>query len=389
MPSMPRMLTRIYLPVTLCLLGTAATAQVSLSPQKMQPSAYDAAALELLQKMVNRYAHLSALQQISEYTSSITPLGKTPAPQVQNSAGSATAPSVPEALAPSAQGDPGPGQKIDRKVTLAYAQPNYLKLEDFSARATDRSQGQYWVSDGKSFWAYVPNAHGQGQLLYTQEKAPRRIEDFAKLQNFDPGSLELLMLMGINPFHNLKAEVDSVRDEGETLVRGTPAEVIGMTATTPAERTDVHLYIDKSDYLLLRLTSDVTPIGAQSGQSARIDDALTEMEEERNPPPPPTTDRPQVGEANPTNFLGGPNTDRPQIPQQMHMGYDNIITRAPLFSQETFAFTPPNGASRFLPVGSKVVVDPHAHHLIDLIKRSRNGKLKSIHPTKPVHDVTP
>ena len=60
-----------------------------------------------------------------------------------------------------------------------------------------------------------------------------------------------------------------------------------------------------------------------------------------------------------------------------------------MWSMETFAFTPPFGASLFVPVGAKQAIDPNSKRLTDAIRKSVDGHTKPVHDVTPVHDVSP
>ena len=143
------------------------------------------------------------------------------------------------------------------------------------------------MSDGKLFSAFVPKSHGSESLLYTQEKAPRNIRSFVKLRNIDGGSLELVMLMGINPFQNLNPDVATVRVEQPAIVRGFETDAVTLISVTRTERVVLHLYIGKDDHLLHRFISEVSPFDSGKN-SSKTGDALDEIAGDSrsdNPPP--------------------------------------------------------------------------------------------------------
>jgi hypothetical protein len=197
----------VWLCLTACARPAGAQARVAFEPK----------ALELLQQMVEAYGQLPALDQQTEFFSAIIPL-TAPPPSLPNQ------PSGEAAPAAGKDEKPGEDKKLNRTLRLRFARPNRLNMEQ---KETDLGTGKLilnqWLSDGKLFWTYIGEKN-----WYTKERAPGSAAGFARLQHLNSGSLELLMLMGINPFAEIKAKTDSVRWEGSETVRGVSTDVIVM-----------------------------------------------------------------------------------------------------------------------------------------------------------------
>jgi hypothetical protein len=239
------------------------------------------------------------------------------------------------------------------------------------------------VSDGKYYSTFIPNSHGTVQLLYTKEKAPRNIRGFIRLQNLDGGSLELAMLMGVNPFRNLTPELATVRSEGSAVVRGVDTDVVTMISVTRTERDVLQFYVGKEDHLLHRFISEVQPVQSSSG-GARIGDALDEsVDGSLNGDPPglgSDIDHPLEE--------GDTRTVVQTAPKRTRIVYDSIITPVTHTEPADFDFTPPTGAGLFMPAGSKQTMDPNSKRLADLIKKAKKNHPKPIHDVTDVHDTT-
>ncbi|HZO88554.1 MAG TPA: DUF2092 domain-containing protein [Chthonomonadaceae bacterium] len=321
----------------------AASAEEQGAPSGTRPD-FEPRALQLLQQMADTYAHLPALSQETVFTSSITPVtpppppgGKAPpaAPTGGNAASEAkgTAAALP---ATKTQEDP-------RRLRLLVQRPNRLLLELRQVDPTTRKPMiTQWVSDGKTFWTY-----SEEKNAYTKEKAPGQLRDFLRLPNLNSGSLELLMILGLNPFADLQSKVDSARYEGEEEVRGVPTEVVALRIAAPGSVTETRLYIGKQDLLLRRLVTETTPILTYN-TPGKIGDPLDELLDDAPlPAEPPTPKLPGPG--------GLPAADDSDtlsdsiLPVKTRITYDNLIVAHPAFGPQEFAFAIPAGALLYQP----------------------------------------
>lgn len=315
--------------------GVAAQTRAGEAP------AFDARALQLLRQMADTYARLPALEQQTEFSSALIPLQpiKAPAsPRAPASGGESGAEAGPP---PSGETPTLPGramtgeQKLKRRLHLMYASPNRLFVELQETNSTqEKPVVSQWISDGKQFWTY-----SQEKRQYTQEKAPAHIHDFQKLSHLNSGSLELLMLIGLNPFANLQEAVDSVRYAGTETVQGVPTEVVTLRTDSALESTEARLYIGREDSLLRRLVVETTPVNTPAGGTPGIvGDSLDELVREA----PPATDAPSPSTA---------------PPMKTRVSYENILTTHPQFGALTFTFNIPKDTTLYVPY------DPNSHAL--------------------------
>ncbi len=323
-------------------------------------------ALQLLQQMAAAYANCDALQQRTEFFSDFLPLAPEGAAAPAPSA--APNPTPPPADLP-ANSQPNlpdapkkpTAQKIKRSLRLWFARPNRLRLESEDADPnTDRPLISKWISDGRTFWTYQAEKN-----WYTREKAPARFADFQRLAHLNSGSLELLMLMGVNPFAHLEDHADSLKTEGGETVRGVPTEVVVMRSSTPYETTEARFYIGKDDFLLRRVVTETTPI-VKPPYPGKVGDALDELLDDPAAPPPAAPASP--GAAPPAS---GPQT---ALAGKTRISYENILTERPLFDGQTFAYTPPADALRYGPSEEKG--KPH-RQIDDLIKAMKRAHSRS------------
>jgi len=379
----PRLLAKGVVVLTaggLAFGGSSTPAQVSLKglnpPAKTnRASEFDPRALELLQRMASAYAHLPALDQKTEFFSTYTrvipdnPAGAE-TPPTNGATPPANGATTPPSPLPEDPNENKPKQ-LDHTLHLAYAQPNRLLLETEDKNAQKQTVVTRSVSDGKFFWTSMPEKKPNG--WYTKDKAPGRIRDFVKLQSLNNGCLELLMLMGVDLFGNIKSEVESVRYEGEESVRGEPVAVVAFHSTQPTLNVEMRLYIGKSDFLLRRVATDQTPIPqANTGtQHVKVGDALDDLLDD------PPAHGPYVSQSSPP-AEGASGGTKPFLVKTSVI-YENYITTTPRFAEDTFVFVPPTGALLYRPLGSPVELDPRAKTISDIIKHART------HPPHIVH----
>lgn len=375
-------------------MANPAMAQISFPTESAKPHTNEQI-LTILRQMAEAYARMPSLQIRSVYTSTLLSLK----PEVSKASvvgtGAGDGANIGATLAPKpnvpATGsglvdtdDDSPNRRVDRTVKLLYVQPNLLKITDSRTNATNPAEISTWVSDGKTYSAFVPRSHNANSLLYTQEKAPHSIRGFAKLQNLDGGSLELVMLMGINPFQNLTPEIATTRLDEPATVRGVETEVVTMTSVTRTERDVLHLYIGKEDHLLHRFISEVSPTESASG-GARIGDALDEVADESRSDNPPAAGSDKDHPLDPGDISSGERN----VAKRTRVVYDNLMTPVTHVEREEFAFTPPLGAALFRPLGSKQIIDPNSKRLAEIIRKSMEGHSKPVHDVLPLKEVSP
>jgi hypothetical protein len=333
--------------IWLCLTACARTAGAQTR------TAFEPRALELLRQMVEAYGQLPALDQQTEFFSAIIPLAS-PSPSLPNQ--------PPGEAAPAAGKDDKPGEdnKLNRTLRLRFARPNRLNMEQ---KETDMSSGKLvlnqWISDGKRFWTYIGEKN-----WYTKEKAPGNAAGFARLEHLNSGSLELLMLMGINPFADIKEKADSVRWEGSETVRGVSTDVIVLRTAERFASSEARFYIGKDDHLLRRVVTETTPVQRQTSHPGRVGDALDELANDAPLPqpqlPPNITSREE-----PPGAEGTPMA-------MTRVSYENDVHSAPNFDADAFTFTIPTGALLYGP--SDLTPKAHRQKQIDQIVKSLRQK---------------
>jgi outer membrane lipoprotein-sorting protein len=311
--------TAAALSVLLWLVALPASSNAQAAPKDSRRSAFDPQAIQLLQEMADAYAHLSTLRQETEFTSAITPLVPLPRPP-------APAPgAAPEGdRVTSADGVANSEHKLDRKLRLDYAAPNRFRFEVEDTDDKGKLQVSRWVCDGKSFWTFNPEKN-----LFSREKAPKRIQEFARLAHMTSGSLEVLMLMGVNPFAHIEEQSDGLRYAGKETVNGAATEVVAMSADLGPQTTETRLYIGADDHLLHRLVSET----AQKARPPRPIGGGSPLDELA---PPESTDPPPVGPD------GAPAL--PGVLMKSRVICDNKIDTQPAFGAADFAFQAPAGA---------------------------------------------
>lgn len=348
-----RLQRRLRIACALLMLGKPGAAQAAeRNPVVSGEPDHDPRALKLLRQMAAAYARLPALLQETVFYAGRIPLPASG--QAPGSAAETPGPSLPaQDSSPLAGALQSPKEeKLGYSVRLAYSGPNRLLLEQ---RQIDPQTGKplvsRWISDGGRFWSYLEDRH-----LYTVDRAPRSIRDFARLQRLNSGSLELLMLMGIDPFARISDEIESIRYEGETVVNETPVETVVLQSLTPGEITEARLYIGRADSLLRRMVVETGPRPAPVPTRPRkTGDPLDELLEDppTAPLPPAAVDVPPAPA--PGSVIVPVNPDSPSAlgPAKRMFRYDNLIETNPRFSFATFRFEKPEGALLYEPLGNR------------------------------------
>jgi hypothetical protein len=70
-----------------------------------------------------------------------------------------------------------------------------------------------------------------------------------------------MMLIGVDPFAQVRTQVDSVQVAGTEVVRGVETDVVTLQTAGPAETTQVRCCIGRQDHLLHRLVVETRPVG--------------------------------------------------------------------------------------------------------------------------------
>ncbi len=289
---------------------------------------YDPRAAQLLKRMADAYAHLDAFELKTDIFSALVPL-EVPAD-----------PHDPSAAKPSPAPKPAPGENAldqpQHHMRLVFRQPNHLLIEaDQNDPTTGNLIDLRWVSDGRTFWSYISNQH-----VYTREKAPASIRDFNRLAYLNGGMLELYMIMGANPFADLKQTVDGAHLGGEVEVRGVQTEIVRLQLDQPFEQTELRLFIGKNDGFLRRMEIESKPIPHHDGP-IKVGSKLDGLLEATKPPPPKDDFGPIPG----FEDLGQETApSEPQKPVGSFLRFDNEVTTSPNYASDTFTFSPPKDA---------------------------------------------
>ncbi len=313
-------------------------------------TAFDPRALQLLDKVVEAYAHLPALDQRTEFSSTLIPLsndtrtgtvgdGKAAGVETEGR----TDVSAPNSTTSAPVKQDSEEHKLRRSLRLMVSQPNYLRLELLEEGATpDTPNRSQWISDGKTFWTYTNvNSEKRPQNTYTKEKTPSDLRGFLKLQNLNTGSLEMMMLLGLNPFADLREQTDSAQYEGTQTVRGVQTEVVALKTATEYESTEARFYIGKEDFLLRRVVTETTPIAHTTGTPGMVGDEYDALV--AGAPKPRTANSSDSS----SPFTAGGDTAPPESApaplMKSRISYDNILSPQSSINPKDFAFTiPPN-----------------------------------------------
>jgi hypothetical protein len=316
-----------------CLLAAFAASGGTTAVARSHPAAppaslddqahYDPRAAAVLKRMGEAYARLGAFDLRIAISSTLIPLEV-----------------VPDSTALAMMNvDPTPfhvdesALRPQGHLHLAFQQSNHLLLEtEQTDPATNKPFDVRWVCDGQSFWSYTGD-----KKVYTREKAPGSIHDFARLKNLNSGTLELMMLIGPNPFADLMQSVDGAHRLADADVRGIPTEVVSLLIEDPIEQSELRLYIGKGDGLLHRMEIESVPIKPHEGPikvgsklDALIDAGVQKPPPEETPSLPGVPDTPAASPPPPL-----------AKPVGSFLRFENDLELTPNFPAGTFTFTPP------------------------------------------------
>ncbi len=331
-----RLSSQCVLPALLCAAcagqPTMAGAQTLAELRAAHKAAYDPRVSALLKKMADAYAALTDLDQKTEFYLLQTPLTQGTAEEAKQGTGAdGTLPRVPVE------------KPLGRTVRLLLAAPNLLRLETTeSASEAESAKHAVSVCDGKIFWTYNPEKN-----WYTQEKAPKHLRDFQRVALTNT-TLELMMLIGLNPFSDIENQFDGAKYEGRQDVLGMPVEVVGLRVVSDQQTQELHFYIGRDDLLLHRLVIESTPVARLLAPPKHdlLDDLVARPSVPT--PPPSASDTPGVPSLQVAKGFEDPHPIAPPgTPMKMRITCDNILTVTPRFDERSFHFEPPQGASLY------------------------------------------
>lgn len=134
---------------------------------------------------------------------------------------------------------------------LQVQRPNLLR---FTLTQPGDPEPSLWVCDGRKLYSYLPNTT-IGKLkgnFYTEDPAPRNLDDLLRMKAMTSGGLELLMMAGENPFNQLSDAVHSVHFDGQIRIHNTLTDVVEMHSTEKTLSTRIFFCIGTTDHLLYR-----------------------------------------------------------------------------------------------------------------------------------------
>lgn len=359
--------------LTLLLLFSHSIAFAQSKQHEPAPSPINARAVKILSDMVETYKTLPVLKQQTEFYSAILPIDanskQIPLPQNEEP----DTPAMPQIGIVHSLKDAGEvkkpdaraSRKLDRILRLAYKEPNrlWLEMQEKSEKTLMMAKSQ-WVSDGKHFWSYNSEKN-----IYSKEKAPGNIHDFTKLTHLSNGSLEMLMLMGVNPFAEIGENVDELRYDGSVTVRDVETDIILLRVTTGQQITEMRLYIGTEDHLLRRMVNESWP----KPKPASLENPGGGVLLDELAPAKPIVPVQNNSALQPDDTEDFPSL--PGLPVKTQVSYENIITLEPEFEKKAFSYIPPAGAFVMAPQNVKYKPRSIKQQIADInrsFKRSKN-----------------
>lgn len=206
------------------------------------------------------------------------------------------------------------------KSRLVVQRPNKLLLEVLQ-KVPERAQPVVarFLCDGKEFFTYQ-----EAQGWYTREKAPKNLAGFREIAS----SLEMAMLVGLNPFETLTQQARAARLEEPAQVDAVMTDVVLVDVGSDDRTGEARFYIGQEDRLLRRFTFHSKPIPKPDpSPPAQPEPPLYPDETPSEPAPPPP-------------------------PRVIAFHYDNHLILNRAIPRTTFTWTTPPGALLYQPLSS-------------------------------------
>ena len=258
------------------------------------------------------------------------------------------------------RGDENDTHTMPRKVRLRYLPPNRLKFELIEIGVGEKETAESWISDGKFFWTFNPTKN-----IYTKCSAPRNMRDFAKSGKISGGSLELAMIMGLDPVAEMEKEADEIAFSKVEKIESREMEVVLLRTHTDKHDVETTFFIGADSRLLERMKISTLP-------RARV----------------APTEKPTAFEPNPLDQLREPlstqnggiqeaSDDDEKVQTKVTVVYENSIKRDPVFDVLTFAFEPPAKALYQAGLKEKTKRKTVVQQALEIAKEKRKGVVKS------------
>lgn len=340
---------------------------LSLAPQIVSgqapalPVVIEPKAVRILKEMTERYSKLTSFKQVTSYSSIALPINPeevsdVPMPSVV-SENQRNAAQPPELNSNETDMALKREKSLDNSVNLSYKSPNRLRLEFSFLGDKGKTETQSRICDGKILWSFDSEKN-----LYSKIKAPKYLRDILRVGKQTDGTLELAMLMGIDPFADTLKNSLGVRCVGREQIADQQADIVSIATRTDKQDVQTRLFIGTESKLLLKMQVETAPLPKRIATSVAVPESVNPLDELKAPLVAPKSD---VLEADPEDAV---------IRNRVIVTFANEVKSAPIFDETSFAFEPPANAFREGNPNEKIDVKSWRRRIEELAKKNKKER---------------
>ena len=322
-------------------------------------------AVRILKEMTERYSKLTSFKQVTSYSSIALPINPeeisdapTPSAVSTNQRKDAKAsPETPELISNETDSALKKERSLDRSISLSYRFPNRLRMEFSFLGDKGKTETQSRICDGKNLWTFDSEKN-----LYSKIKAPKYLRDILRVGKQTDGTLELAMLMGIDPFADTLKNTLGVHCVGREQIADQQADIVSIATRTDKQDVQTRLFIGAESKLLLKMQVETAPLAKRIATSVTVPESVNPLDELKAPLVAPKSD---ILEADPEDAV---------IRNRVIVTFDNEVKSAPVFDETFFAFEPPANAFREGNPNEKIDVKSWRRRIEELAKKNKKER---------------
>ena len=329
------------------------------------PVVIEPKAVRILKEMTERYSKLTSFKQVTSYSSIALPINPeeisdvpTPSAVSINQRKDANAsPETLELISNETDNALKKERSLDRSISLSYRSPNRLRMEFSFLGDKGKTETQSRICDGKILWSFDSEKN-----LYSKIKAPKYLRDILRVGKQTDGTLELAMLMGIDPFAETLKNTLGVHCVGREQIADQLADIVSIATRTDKQDVQTRLFIGAESKLLLKMQVETTPLAKRIATSVTVPESVNPLDELKAPLVAPKSD---ILEADPEDAV---------IRNRVIVTFDNEVKSAPVFDETFFAFEPPASAFREGNPNEKIDVKSWRRRIEELAKKNKKER---------------
>ena len=329
------------------------------------PVVIDPKAIRILKEMTERYSKLTSFKQVTSYSSVSFPINpeeisEVPKPSTVSTnqrSDAKTLSETHELISNETDSALKRDRNLDNSVGLSYKSPNRLRLEFSFLGDKGKRETQSRICDGKILWSFDSEKN-----LYSKIKAPKYLRDILRVGKQTEGTLELAMLMGIDPFADTLKNSLGVHCVGRERIADQQADIVSIATRTDKQDVQTRLFIGAESKLLLKMQVETAPLEKPIARSRTVPESVNPLDELKAPLVAPKSD---ILEADPEDAV---------IRNRVVVTFDNEVKSAPVFDVTSFSFEPPANAFREGNPNEKIDVKSWRRRIEELAKKNKKER---------------